>query len=87
MNASEITLSWLKIPTFSHGPSQVAPEALGAWRVALKPQQRRAWQYFTLCSDLVALRGGGQGGCEMKVMRMVFCSGFFGWIIATWLVV
>ncbi|CAL1162457.1 unnamed protein product [Cladocopium goreaui] len=39
-----------------HLPAEVAPEALGTWRVALKPQQRRAWQYFTLCSD-VAQRG------------------------------
>ena len=34
-----------------HLPSEVAPEALGAWQVALKPQERRAWQYFTLCRD------------------------------------
>lgn len=34
-----------------HLPAEVAPEALGTWRVALKPQQRRAWQYFTLCRD------------------------------------
>ena len=32
-----------------HFLGQVAPEALGAWQVALKPQERRAWQYFTLC--------------------------------------
>lgn len=34
---------------------QVAPEALGAWQVALKPQERRAWQYFTLCRALVSV--------------------------------
>lgn len=34
-----------------HLPAEVAPEALGAWKLALKPPQRRAWQYFTLCRD------------------------------------
>ncbi|CAJ1342094.1 unnamed protein product [Effrenium voratum] len=34
-----------------HLPAEVAPEALGAWSVALKPQERRAWQYFTLQRD------------------------------------
>lgn len=47
-------------PSIPHGEGhvrfstcQVAPEALGAWQVALKPQERRAWQYFTLCRALV----------------------------------
>ena len=31
----------------------MAPEALGVWHVALKPQECRAWQYFTLCRALV----------------------------------
>ena len=40
---------WRPCPLQQHLRGQVAPEALGAWQVALKPQERRAWQYFTLC--------------------------------------
>lgn len=46
----------VELPMSASAPSdQVAPEALGAWQVALKPQERRAWQYFTLCRALVSV--------------------------------
>eukprot|EP00933_Yihiella_yeosuensis_P021777 TRINITY_DN17189_c1_g3_i1.p1 TRINITY_DN17189_c1_g3~~TRINITY_DN17189_c1_g3_i1.p1 ORF type:complete len:267 (-),score=32.22 TRINITY_DN17189_c1_g3_i1:316-1089(-) len=37
-----------------HLESQVAPEAANAWTVALAPNQRQAWQYFSLRQDPAA---------------------------------
>ncbi|CAE8636389.1 unnamed protein product [Polarella glacialis] len=38
-----------------HIESEVAPEAAGAWRVALAADQRQAWQYFHLREDSAAV--------------------------------
>jgi len=58
-----------RFSSFSTG--QVAPEALGAWQVALKPQERRAWQYFTLCRALVKVVKVVTADLPWTWMRMV----------------